>query len=125
VGEKLSAHADGPRASSSTVASAVAAAVGRSHSKRAPQHAQQQGQHQQHQRRRGDTNAGCAGDHAAHHQQRQQASGEFPMLDKAQAEHALKHVQGHLVSWPYDWLSSEMAHGRWNHAVDNLAPLEI
>jgi phospholipase D1/2 len=117
--EKLSLHADGPHASSSTVASAVAAAVGRSQSKRA-QHQHQQG------RRRGDTSAGAnsgvasrAGEHA------QQLPGEFPMLDKAQAEHALKHVQGHLVAWPYDWLSSEMAHGRWNHAVDNLAPLEI
>jgi phospholipase D1/2 len=99
--------------------------VGRAGSKRAPL-----GQGQP--RHRGDANAGgaaAAGEHAAHHhhqhQQQQQSPGDFPMLDKAQAEHALKHVQGHLVSWPYEWLSSEMAHGRWNHAVDNLAPLEI
>jgi phospholipase D1/2 len=109
-GEKLAAHhADGsPHASSSTVASVVA--VARSHSKREPQAQQQHHQQHHHQQQQ-------------HHQQ--QASGDLPMLDKAQAEHALKHVQGHLVAWPYDWLSSEMARGGWNHAVDNLAPLEI
>ena len=67
-------------------------------------------------RRRAGTKASIA---------RVDAEGVPLMLDRAMAEEALKHIQGHLVVWPYDWLKTEREEGRWNHPVDQLAPLEI
>lgn len=34
-------------------------------------------------------------------------------------------VQGHLVTWPYDWLEKEEQGGNWLYSIDGLAPLEI
>jgi phospholipase D1/2 len=47
------------------------------------------------------------------------------MLDKEDARKLLELVQGHLVSWPYDWLENEERGGGWLYNVDQIAPLEI
>jgi phospholipase D1/2 len=50
---------------------------------------------------------------------------ESVLLDRKDALEMMEHVQGNLVVWPYDWLCTEMDTHNWNHAVDQLAPLEI
>ncbi|KAF2762475.1 phospholipase D [Pseudovirgaria hyperparasitica] len=47
------------------------------------------------------------------------------MLDKEDAEVLLNMVQGHLISWPYDWLEKEERGSGWLYTVDQIAPLEI
>jgi phospholipase D1/2 len=47
------------------------------------------------------------------------------LCSKEEAEELLNLVQGHLVSWPYDWLTKEVESSGWLYAVDNLAPREI
>jgi phospholipase D1/2 len=47
------------------------------------------------------------------------------LLERKDALEMMEHVQGNLVVWPYDWLCTEMDNHNWNHAVDQLAPLEI
>ncbi|KAF2485266.1 hypothetical protein BDY17DRAFT_247509 [Neohortaea acidophila] len=47
------------------------------------------------------------------------------VLDKDEAEGLLKLVQGHLVTWPYNWLEKEERNGNWLYNIDQLAPLEI
>jgi phospholipase D1/2 len=57
---------------------------------------------------------------------RTDSTGEPIMLDKNDAEEVLRHIQGHLVVWPYDWLVTEMCEtGQWAGIFDNLSPLEI
>lgn len=53
------------------------------------------------------------------------ATDDNALLDREEAENVLKSVQGHLVLWPYEWLSTEERGGGWLYAVDQLAPLEI
>lgn len=43
----------------------------------------------------------------------------------ADADELMHMVQGHLVSWPYDWLAKEEQGGNWLYSIDGLAPLEI
>ena len=52
-----------------------------------------------------------------------QASDDI--IDKEEAEELMHMVQGHLVLWPYDWLSKEEQGGNWLYSIDGLAPLEI
>ncbi|MCJ1341535.1 Phospholipase D1 [Bachmanniomyces sp. S44760] len=47
------------------------------------------------------------------------------MVSPTDAEEMLRHVQGHLVVWPYDWLQREEMGGNWLYSIDQLAPLEI
>lgn len=47
------------------------------------------------------------------------------VLTKEEAEGLLKLVQGHLVTWPYDWLEREEKGGNWLYNIDQIAPLEI
>ncbi|KAK4541519.1 hypothetical protein LTR36_007965 [Oleoguttula mirabilis] len=47
------------------------------------------------------------------------------VLSREEAEELLKLVQGHLVTWPYDWLEKEERGGNWLYSIDQLAPLEI
>ncbi|KAL1650773.1 Phospholipase D1 [Diplodia intermedia] len=54
-----------------------------------------------------------------------QADDDNSLLSKQDAEELLGLVQGHLVSWPYDWLEKEEAGGGWLYPVDQIAPLEI
>jgi phospholipase D1/2 len=57
---------------------------------------------------------------------RSDSTGEAVMLDKGDAEEVLKHIQGHLVVWPYDWLVTEMMEtGAWSGVFDKMSPLEI
>ncbi|KAG9601601.1 phospholipase D, partial [Aureobasidium melanogenum] len=50
---------------------------------------------------------------------------EPDILTKEEAESLLKLVQGHLVTFPYDWLEREEKGGNWLYNIDQLAPLEI
>ncbi|TKA30639.1 hypothetical protein B0A50_02359 [Salinomyces thailandicus] len=55
-------------------------------------------------------------------------SARVPMeevLSKEEAEELLKLVQGHLVTFPLDWLEKEERGGNWLYNIDQLAPLEI
>jgi len=47
------------------------------------------------------------------------------IISLADAEELLSMVQGHLVTWPYDWLAREEQGGNWLYSIDGLAPLEI
>ncbi|EFX04791.1 phospholipase d1 [Grosmannia clavigera kw1407] len=47
------------------------------------------------------------------------------LLSKEDAETLLQLVQGHLVQFPYDWLSVEESNGNWLYQVDQVAPLQI
>jgi len=42
-----------------------------------------------------------------------------------EAEKLLGMVQGHVVNFPYDWLSKEEHGGNWLYQVDQVAPLQI
>ncbi|KAH0273900.1 phospholipase D, partial [Aureobasidium melanogenum] len=55
------------------------------------------------------------------------ATGAFEpeVLTKEEAEGLLRLVQGHLVTFPYDWLEREEKGGNWLYNIDQLAPLEI
>ncbi|KAK5120711.1 hypothetical protein LTR85_006069 [Meristemomyces frigidus] len=64
-------------------------------------------------RRRGTTKSSARPGHAEE------------VLSREEAEDLLKLVQGHLVSWPYDWLEKEEKGGNWLYSIDQLAPLEI
>ncbi|KAI4736194.1 phospholipase D [Aureobasidium sp. EXF-12298] len=50
---------------------------------------------------------------------------EPEILTKEEAESLLKLVQGHVVTFPYDWLEREEKGGNWLYNIDQLAPLEI
>lgn len=53
-------------------------------------------------------------------------TGDPIMLDKKDAEEVLKHIQGHLIVWPYDWLVTEMLEtGGWHGVFDKISPLEL
>ncbi|KAF1813399.1 phospholipase D [Eremomyces bilateralis CBS 781.70] len=67
-------------------------------------------------RRRGTTRSSTRAFHA---------QDDSAMMNKTDAEELLKHVQGHLVVWPYDWLEKEERGGGWLYATDQIAPLEI
>ncbi|KAI9699725.1 MAG: Phospholipase D1 [Candelina mexicana] len=47
------------------------------------------------------------------------------LLDVADALELMNMTQGHLVTWPYDWLAREEQGGNWLYSIDQLAPLEI
>ena len=47
------------------------------------------------------------------------------IISPADAEELMQMVQGHLVTWPYDWLAKEEQGGNWLYSIDGLAPLEI
>jgi phospholipase D1/2 len=47
------------------------------------------------------------------------------LCSREEAEELLQLVQGHLVLWPYDWLSKEVEDSGWLYAVDKIAPTEI
>ncbi|MCJ1454912.1 Phospholipase D1 [Mycoblastus sanguinarius] len=47
------------------------------------------------------------------------------IMSSADAEELMHMVQGHLVTWPYDWLAKEEQGGNWLYSIDGLAPLEI
>jgi phospholipase D1/2 len=47
------------------------------------------------------------------------------IISRADAEELMHLVQGHLVTWPYDWLEKEEQGGNWLYSIDGLAPLEI
>ena len=47
------------------------------------------------------------------------------IISPADAEELMHMVQGHLVTWPYDWLAKEEQGGNWLYSIDGLAPLEI
>ena len=47
------------------------------------------------------------------------------LLSPAEAGELMHLVQGHLVTWPYDWLAKEEQGGNWLYSIDGLAPLEI
>lgn len=53
------------------------------------------------------------------------ANNDSVVLEYKDALEMMEHIQGSLVVWPYDWLCAEMDSNNWNHAVDQLAPLEI
>ena len=52
-----------------------------------------------------------------------QASDDI--INSQDAEELLKMVQGHLVTWPYDWLMKEEQGSNWLYSIDGIAPLEI
>ncbi|KAL6721371.1 Phospholipase D1 [Lecanora helva] len=47
------------------------------------------------------------------------------IISQVEADDLMHLVQGHLVLWPYDWLSKEEQGGNWLYSIDGLAPLEI
>ncbi|KAL9640056.1 MAG: hypothetical protein Q9164_000541 [Protoblastenia rupestris] len=47
------------------------------------------------------------------------------IIGREEADELMHMVQGHLVLWPYDWLSKEEQGGNWLYSIDGLAPLEI
>ncbi|KAI9784317.1 MAG: Phospholipase D1 [Geoglossum umbratile] len=47
------------------------------------------------------------------------------VIDPAEATELMNMTQGHLVVWPYDWLSQEEIGGNWLYSIDQLAPIEI
>lgn len=47
------------------------------------------------------------------------------IISTADADELMHMVQGHLVTWPYDWLAREEQGGNWLYSIDGLAPLEI
>ncbi|KAL9610873.1 MAG: hypothetical protein Q9167_004447 [Letrouitia subvulpina] len=47
------------------------------------------------------------------------------IMSRIDAEELMGMVQGHLVTWPYDWLAREESGGNWLYSIDGLAPLEI
>ena len=47
------------------------------------------------------------------------------IISTADADELMRMVQGHLVTWPYDWLAREEQGGNWLYSIDGLAPLEI
>ena len=47
------------------------------------------------------------------------------MISREEANDLMHMVQGHLVTWPYDWLAKEEQGGNWLYSIDGLAPLEI
>ncbi|KAI0019261.1 phospholipase D [Xylariomycetidae sp. FL0641] len=49
----------------------------------------------------------------------------YDVLDREQAEELLGMVQGHLVTFPYDWLEAEEKDNHWLYQADLLAPKEI
>ncbi|CAK9436905.1 uncharacterized protein LODBEIA_P14270 [Lodderomyces beijingensis] len=51
-------------------------------------------------------------------------SGEA-VYDKATAEKFLDAIQGHLVYFPTEWLSTELKNNNWFYNTDRLPPMEI
>ena len=51
-------------------------------------------------------------------------SGEA-VYDKATAEKFLSAIQGHLVYFPTEWLSTELKNNNWFYNTDRLPPMEI
>ena len=47
------------------------------------------------------------------------------IISTSDADELMHMVQGHLVTWPYDWLAKEEQGGNWLYSIDGLAPLEI
>lgn len=81
----------------------------------APHSTQQPTQQQQpHRRRRGTTRSS-----------RREFHADEDLIDPQDAEALLAMVQGHLITFPYDWLVKEEAGGNWLYSIDQLAPIEI
>ncbi|KAI1499882.1 hypothetical protein F5X99DRAFT_419663 [Biscogniauxia marginata] len=49
----------------------------------------------------------------------------FELLSRDDAEELCGMIQGHLVSFPYDWLEAEEKDNHWLYQADLLAPKEI
>ncbi|KAH8688861.1 hypothetical protein BGW36DRAFT_421216 [Talaromyces proteolyticus] len=47
------------------------------------------------------------------------------VIDTRHAEELLDMVQGHLISWPYNWLEKEEQGGNWLYTLDQISPIEI
>lgn len=47
------------------------------------------------------------------------------IIDLRHADELLNMVQGHLISWPYDWLEKEEQGGNWLYTLDQISPIEI
>ncbi|TVY29572.1 Phospholipase D1 [Lachnellula hyalina] len=47
------------------------------------------------------------------------------LLSSSDVEELLSMIQGHLVSFPYDWLIKEELNSNWLYQVDQVAPLQI
>ncbi|OKL63463.1 hypothetical protein UA08_02078 [Talaromyces atroroseus] len=47
------------------------------------------------------------------------------VIDLRHADELLNMVQGHLISWPYDWLEKEEQGGNWLYTLDQISPIEI
>lgn len=56
---------------------------------------------------------------------RREFNASDDLISRADAEHLMHMVQGHLVLWPYDWLVKEEQGGNWLYSIDGMAPLEI
>ncbi|RMZ87843.1 hypothetical protein DV736_g4931, partial [Chaetothyriales sp. CBS 134916] len=56
---------------------------------------------------------------------RRDFSASDDILSIDEAEELLALVQGHLVSWPYDWMEKVEAGSNWLFAFDQISPIEI